>query len=264
MAHRRVVAQPALVPGRIVADALWRQHGKDHPLGLVQQPLGVSGVVLDALHIELVGVLAHRQVHRPGQTGQVHIGLHLGKVLRFGAAHALGSQVVEALGRVGLELQHMPGLGCFRQTQRNAVERTAKVATVGLHTDLAPGFGVDLQHRGTDAAQVPHQPGFFQLAGLKQAQEAPGMAVHRGPAKVEPQGALAVLADQGGPEVRTKAAAGLRFVGREDRVAGGAAQGGQFSHGSPPGGRAADGHARAAHSSVRHHTRRAWPRSGRP
>jgi len=52
------------------------------------------------------------------------------------------------------------------------------------------------------------------------------MAAYRGPAEVEPQGAFALLADQGGPEVRTKAAAGLRFVGREDGVAGGAAQGG--------------------------------------
>ena len=113
MAKWGVVTHAALVPARVIADACQGEHGKDDALGLVEQFLREGGVELNALDMQIVGILVHRQVHRAGDAGENHVDLHLGEVLRLADLDLLGHQVPEALIRVRLELEHMPGLGRF-------------------------------------------------------------------------------------------------------------------------------------------------------
>jgi len=96
VADRCVVTHAALVPGGIGADARRWRGGKDDSLSLGQQALRKSRIGLDSLDVNVIGVLAHSQVHRTGQAHEMHIDLHLGKVQRLALAHFLGHQVIEA------------------------------------------------------------------------------------------------------------------------------------------------------------------------
>ena len=97
MAELVVVAEPALEPGGVLGDARRRPGGVDDAAGLGEQPLGGVAVGADALDVQIVGVLADREVHRARQAGQVHVDLHLRPVLRLGLGDALGDQLAEAL-----------------------------------------------------------------------------------------------------------------------------------------------------------------------
>ena len=97
MAEVVVVAEPALEPARVLGDARRRPGGVDHAAGLGEQPLGGVAVGADPLDMQVVGVLADRDVHGAGQPGQVHVDLHLRPVLRLGLGDALGDELAEAL-----------------------------------------------------------------------------------------------------------------------------------------------------------------------
>ena len=237
MAEVVVVAEPALEPARVLGDARRRPGGADDAGGLGEQPLGRVGVGADALDMQVVGVLADREVHRAGQPGQVHVDLHLRPVLRLGFGDALGDKLAEALQRVGLELQHVPGLRRLEEPERHAVERAAEVAAVRLDAPLPPGLGIDLEHRRADAAQVLHDPRLLELPGLEEPQHPAREARRRRPAEGVPERALAGPADLRSAEVRAEAGIGVRLVGGEDRLAGRRGRRRQLRHqtASPPG-----------------------------
>ena len=92
----------------------------DDAAGLREQPLGGVAVGADPLDVQIVGVLADRDVHRAGQPGQVHVDLHLRPVLRLRLGDALRDQLAEALRRVRLELDDVPGLRRLEEAERDA------------------------------------------------------------------------------------------------------------------------------------------------
>jgi hypothetical protein len=147
----------------------------------------------------------------------VHVDLHLRGVLGLGERDALGDQLGEALRRMGLELDDVPGLRRFEQTEGDTVERAAEMPAMGLDAELPPGLGIDLQHRRAGGAQVADEPGLFQLAGLEQAQDAARVPRGRRPAEIIPERAGAGLADQRGAEVVAEAVALPGLVGGVDR-----------------------------------------------
>ena len=115
-----------------------------------------------------------------------------------------------------LELENVPGLRRLEQTDRDRIERAAEVAAERLDAPLAAGRRVEVQHRGAGAPQIAHEALLLALAGIEQAQHAPGPGGPGHPAEVEPERALALLADLRGPEVLPKAIAGLGLVRRVD------------------------------------------------
>ena len=90
VAGSMVRTHAALEPGRIIADPGRRMLGINGAFGLVEQPGCSFRIGLDPLDMQRVCVLADRNVHGPGQPGQVHVDLHLGGVLRFRFHNALG------------------------------------------------------------------------------------------------------------------------------------------------------------------------------
>ena len=169
--------------------------------------------------------------------------MHLGKVLRFGLAYLLGHQIAKALVGVRLELQHVPDFGCFKQIDGNAIERTTKMAAMGLNTKLTSSLGIDFQHSRTGASQVQHQARLLQLTGFKQAQKSAWVLAARDPAKVVPKRTFAFLANEGRAKVAAKPITGICFIDREDGLAGKACDDGQFSHGFLLGSRVSHAHA---------------------
>ena len=243
MANRCVVTHAALIPTGVLADAWQWGLGKDDSPGFFQKKFRISDICLHAFDIQVIGVLVHSQVHRSGNAHQVHVDLHLGKVLRLGLAHLLGHQIAKALVGVRLELQHVPGFGCFKQIDGKTVKRAPKVAAMGLHPKLTPGLRINFEYGRAGAPQVEHQTCFLQLTGFKQAQQPSWVLAARHPPKVVPKRTLAFLANEGRAKVAAKPVTGIRFITREDRLAGEARDSGQFSHGFPLGWRADRAHA---------------------
>ena len=60
-----VVAEAALPPGGVMADAGRRPDGADDALGLGQDAQARLGIVADTLLVELVRILADRQIEGP-------------------------------------------------------------------------------------------------------------------------------------------------------------------------------------------------------
>ena len=97
MADVVVRAHAALVPGGILADAGRRPLGKNHPAGLLDQPVRHVLVGVDPLDVQRVCVLAHGNVERAADAGQMHVDLHLRGMLGLGGGNTLGDQIGEAL-----------------------------------------------------------------------------------------------------------------------------------------------------------------------
>lgn len=127
MAQWCVITKATLVPGGVITDARWRYHGKDDAFCFLKQLVCKVCVDINALDVKVIVVLVHRQVHGPCNAHQVDINLHLDKVLRFAVTDLLGYQVAEALVGVGLELQHMPGLGRFQQSDGHPAKRATEM-----------------------------------------------------------------------------------------------------------------------------------------
>jgi hypothetical protein len=84
-----VVAELALVPARVVADACRRPGGADDALRLLAVQVERFFVELDALEIDLVGVLADAEVRGAVHVRPAHVHVHLVPVLRLGDLDAL-------------------------------------------------------------------------------------------------------------------------------------------------------------------------------
>lgn len=77
VADRVMVAESALPPSPIFADAGQQPGGADHALGLGQDAKPRLGIVADALLVELVRILADCEIEGPIEAAQRHVGLHL-------------------------------------------------------------------------------------------------------------------------------------------------------------------------------------------
>ena len=78
-----VIAKTAFEPAGVLADPRRRVLGEDDTACLVQQAFGHSRIGLDPLDIQRVGVLADRHVERAGNAREVHVDLHLRRMLRL-------------------------------------------------------------------------------------------------------------------------------------------------------------------------------------
>ncbi|OSM07681.1 hypothetical protein MAIT1_04551 [Magnetofaba australis IT-1] len=234
MAQAVMGAKPALVPGGILADARRGMGGFDDPARLGQQPFRLRRFGPDPFGMEFIGILADRQIQGPGHAGQGHVDLHLGEMLRLGQPDALGLQFVEGFGVVGLELADVPSLRSLRNAQRHPIQAAAEVAAMGLHPPLASAVRIDVQDSDADAAQVGHQTLLFALAGLEQPQHPPGERRPGGPVEVQPQGALALLADERSTQVGAEPILGVRLVGGHDGLYRGRLRWRQLGHHRAP------------------------------
>ena len=214
MARGMVITEPAFKPRGVLADPRRRVLGEDDTATLVQQPLGHRAVSLDPLDMQRVGILADRHVERAGDARQVHVYLHLRGMLGLRQHHALRGQIGKALCAVRLELQHMPGFRGLEQAERHAIQRAAEMPTMGLDADLASRFRIQLQNRRPGGTQVADHPVLFQLAGLKQAQQAARKACRCDPAEIIPESACAGFADDGRAEVIAEAITLPGFIRR--------------------------------------------------
>ena len=77
------IAEAALPSSKVVGDACRRAWGCDDARCLGEDPLPGLGVVVDALLVELVGVLADGEVEGALQPRELHVGLHLRPVRRL-------------------------------------------------------------------------------------------------------------------------------------------------------------------------------------
>ena len=220
MAEVVVVAEPALEPGRVLGDARRRPGGVDDAAGLGEQPLGGVAVGADPLDVQIVGVLADREVHRAGQPGQVHVDLHLRPVLRLRLGDALRDELAEALRRVGLELDARARSSAPRGGRApRASSEPPKWPPCASTRHCRPVSGSTSSTVAPMRRRLLHDPRLLELAGLEEPQDAAREARRRRPAEVVPERALAGLADLRGAEMRAEAGVGVRLVGGEDRVA---------------------------------------------
>jgi hypothetical protein len=216
MAGVVVGAEPALEPVGIVADPGRRPRREDDPPRAGGQAFCLLVVDPHPLGVEGIGVLADREVERPGEPDQMHVDLHLRPVLGLGLTNAVLPQLGEGPRVVGLELQDVPGSGGFGDAEPDAIEAAAEVAAVRLHMPLPAGLGIEVEHRDADPAEVADQPLLLKPAGLEQAEHAAAMGAAGHPTEVVPERPVALPADDRGAEVLTKAVAGLRLVCRQD------------------------------------------------
>lgn len=140
-----MLAPAAQIPGWIVADAIRRQARLDHHLRLVEQALGDQRIVLDALDMEFVGVLAHRQIIARVSPVRMQMGI-CAKCCGFALTHPLGDEFPETLGRMRLEFQDVRVFERFEETPGQCHQANRqKMTTVGFDLNLPAGFGIDFR-----------------------------------------------------------------------------------------------------------------------
>src|SRR5690606_28492593 len=140
--------------------------GLDDPAGTLEEPERLTRVVADPLAVDLIGVLANREVVGPLHPGEMHVDLHLAVVLRAGLLDAVAFQLGEPLRVRRLEFEHVP-LARFAEPAPGTIERPAEVAPVLAHLELLAGGLVDLVHFDTDRPQVSNEARLLPLPGIE-------------------------------------------------------------------------------------------------
>ena len=114
MADLVVIAELALVPRRVLADAHRRLGGRDHLDGFVNDRLSLGLVVLKALGVNVVVVFVDDNVDGAGAAvlavdinAPFHVHLHLRVVFGLGLLYSGFLHFGKHLGRCGLDLQHV-------------------------------------------------------------------------------------------------------------------------------------------------------------
>jgi len=82
---------------------------------------------MQALLIELVGVLVDREVKGAIQPRQMHVALHLRPMLRLGLGDAVTLEREEGFLAMGFEFADMPGARRFGQPYRHSIHAAAKM-----------------------------------------------------------------------------------------------------------------------------------------
>src|SRR5690606_12507439 len=202
---------PAEVVVRIIREARRRGVGLDDPARALEEPKRLTRIVADPLAVDLIGVLANREVVGPLHPGQMHVDLHLRVMLGPRLLHALPLQLLEALRVRRLELEHVP-LRRLAEAAPGTVERPAEVPPVVAHLELPPGRLVDLVHFDTDRPQVSDQPRFLSVPGIEEPEHTTVEARRARPSELVPEGPLARLADLRRAEVRASPVAAHPLV----------------------------------------------------
>jgi len=212
------------------AQLLGRLDGPNQPLGLGHQLREDVLVESNAFAVDVIVVLVLHQVEGAGHAGQAHVDLHLRVVLRLGPLHALLDHLRVTLCVAGLELEHVPGLGCLWHTKACAIHAAAEVPAKGRHAPLG-AVGRSVLDLDPDPAQIGHQARLFEVASLEQAQHAALEGLALGPAEGQPHGAGALVADQRRAHVRAVALAVGLLVASEDGLRRGGRDIGECRHG---------------------------------
>ena len=115
-------------------------------------------VVSHPLEIEVIGVLIHCNIDPPHRAVQVHVNLHLIKVLRLSKTQTLLDQFLIGLGIVSFELRHVPLIGRLPQSDHKRIKAAPEVPSLVAHAKLPPSLRIHIKYCGPCPAKVRHEP----------------------------------------------------------------------------------------------------------